>query len=118
MEELNPLFETVSRYFSLLADPSRLKVIHAVCNDERSVSDVMAATGLSQSAASRHLSSLHDAGVASRRKDGALALYKMCDETLIEICRTACVNLLAREAETARSRAKTKKQAERFMASN
>ncbi len=118
MEELNPLFEQVSRYFSLLADPSRLKVIHAVCNSELSVNEVVAKTGLSQSAASRHLSSLYDAGVATRRKDGALALYKMSDETLIEICRSACVNLLSRDAETARERAKTKRQAERFMATN
>ena len=41
MQELEPVFEKVARYFSLLSDSSRLKVIHAICNQELSVSEVM-----------------------------------------------------------------------------
>ncbi len=101
MEELNPVFDKVARYFSLLSDSSRLKVIHAICNSETSVNDVVNATGLSQSTVSRHLSNLHLAGVASRRKAGAQALYTISDRTLTEICRTACVSLVSREMEAA-----------------
>lgn len=101
MQELEPVFDKVARYFSLLSDSSRLKVIHAICNTEQSVSDVMNTTGLSQSAASRHLTSLHTAGVASRRKVGAQAMYGISDHTLTEICRTACVSLVAREMDKA-----------------
>ena len=39
------------------------------------------------------------AGVASRRKVGAQALYTITDRTLTEICRNACVSLVAREME-------------------
>jgi DNA-binding transcriptional ArsR family regulator len=116
MEELNLVFDKVARYFSLLSDPSRLKVIHAVCSKEMSVNDVVAATGLSQSTVSRHLSNLHQSGVASRRKEGTLALYVVTDSTLTDICRTACVSLVAREADDARTLAKTKKYAAKFMA--
>ncbi len=101
VQELEPVFDKVAKYFSLLSDASRLKVIHAICNTEQSVSDVMAATGLSQSTASRHLSNLHTAGVASRRKVGAQAMYGISDRTLTEICRTACVSLVAREMDKA-----------------
>jgi DNA-binding transcriptional ArsR family regulator len=99
VQELEPVFDKVARYFSLLSDASRLKVIHAICNSEQSVSDVMKTTGLSQSTASRHLANLHTAGVASRRKVGAQAMYAISDHTLTEICRTACVSLVAREMD-------------------
>lgn len=65
------------------------------------MNDVVKATGLSQSTASRHLANLHLAGVASRRKVGAQAMYGISDRTLTEICRTACVSLVAREMDKA-----------------
>jgi len=99
VEELEPVFDKVARYFSLLSDASRLKVIHTICNLEKSVNEVVTLTGLSQSTVSRHLANLHMAGVASRRKVGAQALYTITDRTLTEICRNACVSMVAREME-------------------
>ncbi len=116
MQELEPVFEKVARYFSLLSDASRLKVIHAVCNTEQSVTDVMTATGLSQSAVSRHLSHLHLSGVASRRKAGAQALYVISDTTLTDICRTACVSLMARDSDEQAAASMLRDSSEQFMA--
>jgi DNA-binding transcriptional ArsR family regulator len=115
MQELDPVFDKVARYFALLSDPSRLKVIHAICNAEMSVNDVVAETGLSQSAVSRHLSALHQANVASRRKAGTQALYGISDRTLTDICRTACVSLVAREEEHAQQVVPLRKQITQFM---
>ena len=116
MQELEPVFDKVARYFSLLSDASRLKVIHAVCNTEQSVTDVMTATGLSQSAVSRHLTHLHLSGVASRRKAGAQAMYVISDTTLTEICRTACVSLMARESDELAVASTLQESAAQFMA--
>lgn len=116
MQELEPVFDKVARYFSLLSDASRLKVIHAVCNSEQSVTDVVAATGLSQSAVSRHLSNLHLSGVASRRKSGAQARYQITDITLTDICRTACVSLMARESDELAAASSLHESAAQFMA--
>jgi DNA-binding transcriptional ArsR family regulator len=116
MEELDLVFDKVARYFSLLSDPSRLKVIHTICNTECSVNEVVDATGLTQSAVSRHLKNLHDAGVASRRKQGAQAMYIVVDTTLTDICRSACVNLLARAGEDSKALSKNKKHVAQFMA--
>ncbi|MGL5002162.1 MAG: ArsR/SmtB family transcription factor [Casimicrobium sp.] len=115
MQELEPVFDKVARYFSLLSDPSRLKVIHAICNVERSVNDVVAETGLTQSTVSRHLSNLHISAVATRRKNGAQALYVISDRTLTDICRTACVSLVAREEEHAVQVAPLREQITQFM---
>ena len=115
MQELEPVFEKVARYFSLLSDPSRLKVIHAICTQELSVSDVMSATGLTQSAVSRHLSNLHLSSVASRRKVGAQALYTITDRTLTDICRTACVSLVSRESDEQMAATALQQQVALFM---
>ncbi len=116
MQELEPVFDKVARYFSLLSDSSRLKVIHAICNQELSVSDVMSATGLTQSAVSRHLSNLHLSSVASRRKVGAQALYQITDRTLTDICRTACVSLVSRESNELMAATALQAKAAQFMA--
>ncbi len=59
------MFDSVARYFSLLAEPTRLKILHTICHDERSVSSIVAATGATQTNVSRHLSLMHQAGVVS-----------------------------------------------------
>ncbi|MFN3629154.1 MAG: ArsR/SmtB family transcription factor [Casimicrobiaceae bacterium] len=114
MHELDPLFDKVARYFALLSDPSRLKIIHAICNEERSVNAVAEATGLSQPTASRHLSALFMTGSATRRRDGNQVFYKIADKTLTDICRTACVSLVARADEA--TNANLVEHSARFMA--
>ena len=116
MQELELVFDKVARYFSLLSDASRLKVIHAVCNAEQSVGEVMTATGLSQSAVSRHLTSLHLSGVASRKKSGTVVRYVITDATLTDICRTACVSLMARDSFDLAAASALRKSATKFMA--
>jgi DNA-binding transcriptional ArsR family regulator len=95
-EELDQVFDSVARYFSLLAEPTRLKILHTICTAERSVSQIVAATGATQSNVSRHLSTMHQAGVVSRRRDGGAVYYQVLDPELIAICRTVCVRIASR----------------------
>ncbi|MGL4232912.1 MAG: hypothetical protein ACRCWJ_16220, partial [Casimicrobium sp.] len=53
--------------------------------------------------------------VATRRKNGAQALYVISDRTLTDICRTACVSLVAREEEHAVQVAPLREQITQFM---
>lgn len=94
--ELDEVFDSVARYFALLAEPTRIKILHAICNGERSVSAIVAATGASQTNVSRHLSLMHRAGVVSRRRDGSTVLYRLIDEEFAQICRTVCVRIAGR----------------------
>jgi DNA-binding transcriptional ArsR family regulator len=90
MSELDPVFSTVAAYFSVLSEPTRLKIMHAVCNGERSVSQIVAETGATQTNVSRHLGLMHRHGVLARRKDGNQVYYRVADETMIELCRSVC----------------------------
>ena len=95
-DELDEVFDAVARYFGLLSERTRLKILHTICNDERSVSAIVAATGATQTNVSRHLALMHQAGVVSRRRDGNAVLYKVTDAEFVEICRAVCIRIAGR----------------------
>ena len=69
--ELDRLFEVVSGYFGLLAEPTRLKILNAICDDERSVSEIVERVESTQTNVSRHLNMMYGKGVLKRRREGA-----------------------------------------------
>jgi len=95
-DELDQVFDAVARYFGLLSERTRLKILHAICNAEHSVGAIVAATGATQTNVSRHLALMHQAGVVSRRRDGATVLYRVTDPEFVEICRTVCIRIAGR----------------------
>jgi len=104
MDELEKVFERVAEYFSLLAEPSRLKIMHCLCDGERSVNDVVASSSLTQANASRHLNLLYRAGVLGRRREGSQVFYRVVDPNFTNLCRTVCVSIASREEGTAADR--------------
>ena len=90
MSELDPVFDAVAAYFSVLSEPTRLKIMHAVCNGEKTVSQIVADTGSTQTNVSRHLGLMHRHGVLTRRRDGNQIYYTVADPTMVELCRTVC----------------------------
>lgn len=92
-DELAFIFDRAAQYFALLSEPARLRIIQAVCSEERSVQDVVALTELPQPNVSRHLSLLYRAGVLSRRREGTFVFYRISDPLLTDLCRSVCVRL-------------------------
>ncbi len=93
---MHEVFEAAARYFSVLAEPARLKILHAVCAEEKSVNSIIAATGMAQANASRHLGLMYQAGLLSRRREGTQVFYKVADRMFIELCRTVSVQIATR----------------------
>ncbi len=96
MEDMHEVFESVARYFSVLGEPTRLRILHALCQDERCVNDLIKVTGLAQANASRHLGLMYQAGMLSRRREGTQVFYKVADPMYIDLCRTVSVQLNGR----------------------
>jgi len=95
-DELDAVFAAVARHFGLLSEPTRLKILNAICREERSVTMIVAATGATQTNVSRHLALLRAAGVVSRRRDGNTVYYGVNDPELMDICRNVCVQIAGR----------------------
>ena len=95
-DELDRVFTAVARYFGLLSEPTRLRILHAICQAEQSVSAIVAATGASQTNVSRHLALMYQAGVVSRRREGNTVYYGVADPEFVSICRSVCVQIAGR----------------------
>jgi DNA-binding transcriptional ArsR family regulator len=80
-----------AKLFRGFADPSRLSILEALRQGERTVSDLVQATGLTQSNLSNHLSCLRDCGLVTPRQQGRFSYYSLSDD------RVASLLLLADE---------------------
>ncbi len=92
-DDLDRVFAVVARYFSVLSEPTRLRIMHTICQEERSVTAIVEATGFTQTNVSRHLALMHSVGVVGRRREGNAVYYQITDPEFVEICRTVCVRI-------------------------
>lgn len=68
-----------AQFFKVLADEARLKMLWLLFNHrELCVCDIMAALDITQSKASRHLSTLRHADLVVDRKEGLWSYYALC----------------------------------------
>jgi DNA-binding transcriptional ArsR family regulator len=112
--ELDYLFDQVAGYMQLFAEPTRLRIMHTLCDKECSVNEVVEAIGATQTNVSRHLSAMHKSRVLARRKEGTTVYYTVSDPKAVELCRTVCMNIISNMDE----QRITHKAANQFMAVN
>jgi DNA-binding transcriptional ArsR family regulator len=93
--------EMIASWFRVLAEPSRLRILRALEEGEKNITDLVAATGLTQANVSRHVQSLAQAGMVGRRKEGLVTVCYIADPTISELCDTVCSNLQKRLADRA-----------------
>jgi ArsR family transcriptional regulator len=90
--------ELVAQRFSVLAEPMRLRLLHALMGGEKHVGALVEASGGTQANVSRHLQTLLQSGLVSRRKAGLQAFYAIADASVFDLCATVCSSIL-READ-------------------
>lgn len=91
----------VARRFAVLAEPMRLRLLHALFAGEQSVNALVALTGGTQANVSRHLQTLAHAHMVSRRKEGLQVFYAISDPSIFRLCELVCGSLektLAKQA--------------------
>jgi ArsR family transcriptional regulator len=87
------VFESAAELFGLLSTPVRLKIISAVCNGERNVSELLQQIDTTQPNMSQHLATLYRAGVLGRRRDGTQIYYRLQSERVATLCRAVCTQV-------------------------
>ncbi|MCG8421927.1 MAG: metalloregulator ArsR/SmtB family transcription factor [Proteobacteria bacterium] len=71
--------EQLAGLFRALADPTRLRIVSAVFDDEQCVHDLASVLELEQSAVSHQLRMLRDLRIVRRRKEGRHVYYSLDD---------------------------------------
>jgi DNA-binding transcriptional ArsR family regulator len=82
--ELNDL----SLFFKTFADPSRLKIMMALAQQEMCVCDIAAFLDISESAVSHQLRYLRGSRLVKNRRDGTILYYRLTDVHVKEMIDT------------------------------
>lgn len=77
MKKEKRAFQALSELFSVLSNPSRLKIITLLQKEEMDVSHIQQALAVSQSSVSQHLTLLKRKGLVDERKVGKHVFYRL-----------------------------------------
>jgi len=83
----------IAHRFRVLGEPTRIRLLHSLYDGEKNVSVLVTASRGTQTTVSRHLQTLADAGIVSRRRAGAQVFYAISDRTIFELCELVCRSL-------------------------
>jgi DNA-binding transcriptional ArsR family regulator len=95
----------VAAYFQALSEPTRLRVLNLLRQQERNVGELAQLCGYSSANISRHLALLTRHGLVARETRGNSVYYRIGDPSVYELCDLVCGNIARRFERTARDRA-------------
>ena len=87
------VFDSVAELFSVLSTPIRLRIISAVCQGEKNVTQLLSEIDTTQPNMSQHLSMLYRSGVLAKRRDGTQMYYRLQSERVATLCRAVCTQV-------------------------
>lgn len=99
MDERSHAIDAVASYFGVLSEPTRIRIMHSICEEEKTVSQIVDDIGASQTNVSRHLGIMHRSGVLERRKVGNQVYYRTADPAMVDLCRSVCKRISERMDE-------------------
>ncbi len=82
--------ELVAERFRTLGEPTRLRILDALRQRERSVTELVTQLRATQANVSKHLQLLHAAGFVGRRREGTTIYYHVADPGVFELCDLVC----------------------------
>lgn len=82
---LNQTDEILSKFFRGLGDMTRLRIVEALLEKERNVSELIKIIGAPQSNISNHLACLKWCGYITSRKEGTSVYYQITDDRVKKI---------------------------------
>ncbi len=80
--------EELSLFFKIVADPSRLRILMALADQEMCVCDIAAFLDISESAVSHQLRHLRNNRLVKNRREGTVLYYRLTDDHVQRIIRT------------------------------
>ena len=97
------VFDSVAELFSVLSTPIRLKIISAVCNGEKNVSELLGEIDTTQPNMSQHLNTLYRSGVLPKRREVTQVYYRLQSERVATLCRAVCTQVAMELDDDARA---------------
>ena len=89
----------MAKFYKVLGDETRLRILYALSQKERCVTDLVDILGMSQSSVSHQLRILRDNGQVRTRRDGRNIYYSLDDKHVLDIFLEALQHISHRMAE-------------------
>ena len=84
------LAEMIAARMRVIGDPSRIRILDLLRDEDLSVTELTERLGTSQQNTSKHLGMLLQAGIVSRRKEGNSSIYSIADPGVYDLCEQVC----------------------------
>lgn len=81
------VFELAADLFSLLSTPTRLRIVCALMEGEKNVTELIDHVAVSQPNMSRHLGTLYRGGVLAKRRTGSQIFYRVEHTQVRSLCQ-------------------------------
>jgi DNA-binding transcriptional ArsR family regulator len=75
----------LAKLFRAVSDPSRLRLLQFLLNEEHTVTECVEHVGLAQGRVSSHLGCLADCGFVTVRREGRYAYYRVTDPRVADL---------------------------------
>ena len=84
-EAMGPRLRARARYFRVLGDPTRLRLLEALLEGQHTVSELMTIVDALQSRISNHLACLKWCGLATSERHGREVVYRITDPRVRQV---------------------------------
>ena len=85
--------DSLSGFFKMLGDPTRIKMMYIMANGEVCVQDIASALGVTKSAISHQLSGLKGNRIVKSRREGKNVYYSIDDDHVSEVLNLAMTHI-------------------------
>ena len=91
------MFNKVSVFFKIIGDPTRLKILYALDNNEMCVCDIANLLNMTKSSISHQLKLLKNNGLVRSRRSGKEVYYMLDDEHVSSVVEVASLHVIHKE---------------------
>lgn len=92
-------FQKLSKFFSIIGDSTRCKILFAICEHEMCVCDLANVLSMTKSSISHQLSKLKENGIVKSRKSGKEVYYTLDDEHVNQVFEIGLEHIIHKERE-------------------
>ena len=80
------IFEMQAEICKTLTNPKRIEILNALKNEEKTVTELVAALGVSKANVSQHLAVMRHKGILATRRVGVNIYYRVANPKVIDAC--------------------------------
>ncbi|MCX7820083.1 MAG: metalloregulator ArsR/SmtB family transcription factor [Brevinematales bacterium] len=96
------IIKYISAFFKIMGDPTRIKIINALFDNELCVCDIAEVMNMTHSAISHQLRLLREADLVKYRKEGKVVYYSLNDEHVEQLYELAKIHIIEKRGLNAK----------------